>query len=81
MGTEFGIANYVDVVPAYLAKANDDSHGASQREFLYPLAMQVPGVLHIVDGKAAGWPLIDRTPTLFDQFLFKRVCSRGKFWK
>ena len=49
MGTEFGIANYVDVVPAYLAKANDDSHGASQREFLYPLAMQVPGVLHIVD--------------------------------
>ena len=49
MGTEFGIANYVDVVPAYLGEQIDTSRIAANREILYPLAMQVPGVLHIVD--------------------------------
>ena len=48
MGTEFGIANYVDVVPAYLGEQIDTSRIAANREFLYPLAMQVPGVLHTV---------------------------------
>ena len=46
MGTEFGIANYHDVVPQYFKKdiGNDGAF-----KFLYPYAMQIPGVMHIVD--------------------------------
>ena len=49
MGTEFGIANYVDVVPHYLGQGSARAANACPGQFLYPLAMQVPGVLHIVD--------------------------------
>jgi hypothetical protein len=46
MGVEFGIANYPDIVDDYL-ESRDIRPTA--RDFLYPFAMQVPGLLHITD--------------------------------
>jgi hypothetical protein len=46
MGVEFGIADYPDIVDDYL-QSRDILPNA--RDFLYPLAMQVPGLLHITD--------------------------------
>jgi hypothetical protein len=46
MGVEFGIANYPDIVDDYLGSKNILPNS---RDFLYPFAMQVPGLLHITD--------------------------------
>ena len=46
MGTEFAIANFPDVVDEYI---DNSAIGNKQNEFLYPFAMQVPGLQHIVD--------------------------------
>mgnify|MGYP007096122552 FL=1 len=46
MGTEFGIANFNDVLPQYFKK-DIDNDGTFR--FLYPYAMQIPGIMHIVD--------------------------------
>ena len=49
MGVEFGIANYVDVINDCIPAFSTDKHQLSQRGFLYPFALQVPGLLHILD--------------------------------
>ena len=46
MGVEFGIANYPDIVDDYL---ESKEIRPNSRDFLYPFAMQVPGLLHITD--------------------------------
>ncbi len=47
LGTEFGIVNSMDVVEQYLDKTVPLPERPA---FLYPYAMQVPGILHIIDG-------------------------------
>ena len=50
MGVEFGIANYPDVVSQCLKDvAQHSSEHASADCYLFPLALQVPGVMHILD--------------------------------
>jgi hypothetical protein len=56
MGVEFGIANYPDIVDDYLESREIRPNS---RDFLYPLAMQVPGLLHITD-----WALRQTVETL-----------------
>ena len=46
MGTEFAIANFPDVVTEYI---DNRAIGNNRNKFLYPFAMQVPGLQHIVD--------------------------------
>lgn len=48
MGTEFAIANFPDIVSEYMGNKAIDI-GGRYGGFLYPFAMQVPGVQHIVD--------------------------------
>lgn len=48
MGTEFGLANYPDIVDEVVGSKKAMVPG--QRDYLYPLALQVPGLLHIIDG-------------------------------
>lgn len=58
MGTEFGIANFPNVVGHVLGQARRWSGqavpwsgipGSLETPYLYPFALQVPGLLHIVD--------------------------------
>ena len=54
MGVEFGPADYPDVVQEYFAgelgeHAAQDSLGQTKLTFLYPLALQTPGLLHVLD--------------------------------
>lgn len=46
MGPEFDVADYGDIIPGYLGQAISSDTGQS---YLYPLAMQVPGIRHIID--------------------------------
>jgi len=46
MGVEFAIADSKDVLASYYDPSSD-SHG--QHVYMYPFALQVPGLLHIVD--------------------------------
>ena len=48
MGTEFAIANFPDIVTEFMENKDIDT-GGSYDKFLYPFAMQVPGLQHIVD--------------------------------
>ena len=61
MGTEFAIANFPDIVTEYMQNKDIDT-GGTYDNFLYPFAMQVPGLQHIVD-----WIVLEGTskPTLF----------------
>ena len=48
MGTECAIANSPDIVTEYMENKGIDT-GGMYGKFLYPFAMQVPGLQHIVD--------------------------------
>ena len=47
MGVEFGLANGKDCIGQYFKM---DSDVAATQNFMYPYALQVPGLLHILDG-------------------------------
>ena len=52
MGAEFGIANYPDVIDECIKLQRDEASGGdgvSSHEFLFPYALQVPGLLHLLD--------------------------------
>ena len=81
MGTEFGIANYHDIVTEYFAGSSHDdvSRHMTQDKFLYPLALQVPGVLHIIDWivkdtvhKLPFWPVWQKQAKTLLQFMHGR---------
>ena len=48
MGTEFAIANFPDIATESMENKDIDTGGSCDK-FLYPFAMQVPGLQHIVD--------------------------------
>ena len=58
MGTEFAIANFPDIVTEYMDNKDIDTDGCYD-QFLYPFAMQVPGLQHIVD-----WVVLEGTSKL-----------------
>ena len=50
MGTEFGICDYPDVVDERIAGKRAMVEGSqATRGFMFPLALQIPGVMHIID--------------------------------
>eukprot|EP00974_Lingulodinium_polyedra_P036698 3518073-Lingulodinium_polyedra.AAC.1 len=49
VGTEFGICDYPDVVDEDVAGATHVSILQSKQDFLFPLALKIPGSLHIID--------------------------------
>ena len=49
MGVEFGVANYPDVIDECINKFSSDVDTPRTGSFLYPFALQVPGLLHILD--------------------------------
>ena len=49
MGTEFAICDYPDVVDEYLVGSTKLSEVRSKQGFLFPLALKIPGSLHIID--------------------------------
>ena len=58
MGTEFATANFPDIVTEYMQNKDIDTGGRYDK-FLYPFAMQVPGLQHIVD-----WIVLEGTSKL-----------------
>ena len=60
MGVEFGLANYPNVVDSCIAPMRAEvRHGTTASAYLFPLALQVPGVLHILD-----WAVRETVQTL-----------------
>ena len=78
MGMEFGVVDSMDCWPQFFGHRSSDHHGPGP--FLFPNAMQVPGLIHLADivirhalGTVPWWTDLEATMKVALQFLHVRA--------
>ena len=76
MGTEFAICDYPDVIDQCMVSRMKTSGPRVESDFLFPLALKIPGSLHLIDWvlkraccSFSWWPEWSAKPKLIMQFL------------